>query len=59
LTNNVISKIQELRECWVGSSTWNGTKVIRISICAWTTTEEDINRSIGSFEHAYHSILNK
>lgn len=56
LTNKVISKIQELRECWVGGSTWNGTKVIRISICAWTTTEEDIKRSIDSFEHAYRLI---
>lgn len=59
LTNIVISQIQDLKECWVGSSTWNGIKVIRISICAWTTTEEDINRSIKSFEKAYYLSLDK
>lgn len=59
MTEKVTAKIQELRECWVGGSTWNNTKVIRISICAWTTTEEDIKRTIDSFEKAYLLVKNQ
>lgn len=58
VTNKVLSKIQELRECWVGGSTWNGKKVIRISVCSWTTTENDIERSLASFKEAYTSTKN-
>lgn len=52
LTDRVIEHIQKLRECWVGGSTWKGRRVIRISVCAWTTTEEDVGRSVASFKKA-------
>ncbi|MEQ9414256.1 MAG: hypothetical protein RIF39_10520, partial [Cyclobacteriaceae bacterium] len=52
-----IAKIQELRECWVGGSTWQGKKVIRISVCSWATTEVDIERSLKSFEKALTLVL--
>jgi glutamate/tyrosine decarboxylase-like PLP-dependent enzyme len=57
LTDQAITKIQELRECWVGGSTWQGKKVIRISVCSWATTSEDIKRSIKSFEDALNMVL--
>ncbi len=57
LTNRVIEQIQELRQCWVGGSTWKGKRVIRISVCAWTTTEEDVERSVNSFEKALQICL--
>ena len=56
LTSRTIERIQELRECWVGGSTWNGRKVIRISVCSWATTPEDINRSVKSFEQALSEV---
>ena len=56
LTDKVLAKIQVLRECWVGGSTWNGVKVIRISVCAWTTTQEDITKSVVSFERAFKVV---
>ena len=56
-TNQVIEHIQELRECWVGGSTWKGRRVIRISVCAWTTTEKDVVRSVDSFEKALKQTL--
>lgn len=52
VTERVISKIQDLRECWVGGATWRGKKVIRISVCSWATTEEDVTRSVNSFREA-------
>ncbi|MEQ8363953.1 MAG: aminotransferase class V-fold PLP-dependent enzyme [Cyclobacteriaceae bacterium] len=57
VTDQTIAKIQELRECWVGGSTWQGKKVIRISVCSWATTEVDIERSLKSFEKALTLVL--
>ena len=49
ITNRTLKNIQEARECWAGGSTWFGKAVIRISVCSWATTEEDVARSIQSF----------
>jgi len=56
LTLKTLARIQELRECWVGGSMWRGRKVIRISVCSWATTAEDIVRSARSFERALHEV---
>jgi len=55
-TNAVIAKIQALRTCWVGGSSWFGKRVIRVSVCSWMTTEEDISMSVASFEKALRSL---
>jgi glutamate/tyrosine decarboxylase-like PLP-dependent enzyme len=57
ITQKTIAKIQDLRECWVGGSKWFGNEVIRISISSWTTTEEDVRRSVKSFDLALRAIL--
>lgn len=49
LTRQTLKNIQEARECWVGGSNWFGKAVIRISVCSWATTEEDVSRSVQSF----------
>ncbi len=59
LTNQVISEIQNERVCWVGGSTWKGKKVIRISVCSWATTEEDVNLSVNSFSNALNKAIGK
>jgi len=56
ITDKTIKRIQELRECWIGGSAWNGKKIIRISICSWATTEKDVSRSVKSFEKALNEI---
>ncbi|MBV6646854.1 MAG: aspartate aminotransferase family protein [Cyclobacteriaceae bacterium] len=57
LTDKVIAKVQELRTCWVGGSFWNGRRVIRISVCSWATTPEDVSRSADSFKEALAQVL--
>lgn len=57
ITTQTISKIQELKVCWVGGSTWLGKKVIRISVCSWATTETDVDLSVKSFEQALKMVL--
>lgn len=55
-TEQVMKEIQQIRECWVGGSAWKGRKVIRISVCSWVTNEEDVVKSVKSFELALERI---
>ena len=48
-TDALIGRIQRSGECWVGGATWQGRRVIRISICSWATTQEDVSRSVRAF----------
>jgi threonine aldolase len=57
ITQNTLKKIQDLRECWVGGSAWEGKRAIRISVCSWATTPDDIARSAKSFERALSVTL--
>jgi glutamate/tyrosine decarboxylase-like PLP-dependent enzyme len=56
ITKETITKIQDLRECWVGGSKWFGKEVIRISVCSWATTEDDVTRSVESFRRALSAV---
>ncbi len=49
LTNQTMQNIQKSGECWVGGASWHGRAVIRISVCSWVTTENDITRSVRAF----------
>lgn len=52
ITNRTIKHVQNSGECWAGGAIWDGKSVIRISICSWATTEEDIRRSVRAFVSA-------
>ena len=58
-TDRVLKRIQELRECWVGGSSWQGRRVIRVSVCSWATTPEDISRSVRSFAKARDLVMSE
>lgn len=49
ITDKTIENIQKSGECWVGGSRWRGRAVIRISVCSWATTPEDVTRSTNAF----------
>ena len=44
-TDRVIDAVQRSGECWMGSTTWHGQRLMRISVSSWRTTEADIDRS--------------
>jgi glutamate/tyrosine decarboxylase-like PLP-dependent enzyme len=44
-TQDVVARIQDDGTCWLGTTQWQGRCAVRISICNWSTTEEDIDRS--------------
>jgi glutamate/tyrosine decarboxylase-like PLP-dependent enzyme len=52
LTRATLENIQKSGECWCGGATWENEPVIRISVCSFMTTGEDIDRSIRAFVKA-------
>ena len=57
-SKQIVNFIQESGECWLGGTVWNGKAAIRISVCSWRTTEEDIDRTIRLFVEAKESVKN-
>jgi glutamate/tyrosine decarboxylase-like PLP-dependent enzyme len=56
ITEQVLRNIQMQRECWLGGSIWFDKKVMRVSICSWATTKDDITTSVSSFKKALQLI---
>lgn len=52
LTRKTLALIQASGECWCGGAVWRDEPVIRISVCSYRTTREDIERSAGAFVRA-------
>jgi threonine aldolase len=57
ITDLTMRYIQESGDCWVGGASWNGKTVIRISICSWATTEDDITRCVSTFVSARNKAI--
>ncbi len=45
VTDEVIDNVQREGTCWMGGTEWEGEPAMRISVCNWRTTEDDIRRS--------------
>lgn len=43
---SIIKRIQEDGTCWCGVTVWQQKTAMRISVCNWSTTEEDVDRSL-------------
>jgi glutamate/tyrosine decarboxylase-like PLP-dependent enzyme len=45
LTTDAVQRIQQDGTCWLAGTSWHGRPAIRISVCNWRTSEDDIRRS--------------
>jgi glutamate/tyrosine decarboxylase-like PLP-dependent enzyme len=45
-TLKVIEEIQKDGTCWCGATVWQENTAMRISVCSWATTEEDVRLSL-------------
>jgi glutamate/tyrosine decarboxylase-like PLP-dependent enzyme len=45
VTEAVIAAVQRDGTCWMSGTEWEGEPAMRISVCNWRTTEDDIRRS--------------
>jgi glutamate/tyrosine decarboxylase-like PLP-dependent enzyme len=46
ITRRVIAALQQEGTCWCGETVWQGQTAMRISVCSWATTPEDVERSL-------------
>ena len=46
MTNRVIAEIQQDGTCWCGGTVWQGQTAMRISVCSWATTDDDVELSL-------------
>jgi glutamate/tyrosine decarboxylase-like PLP-dependent enzyme len=51
-TREAVRLVQEERVCWLGGTRWHGMDAMRISVSNWTTTEDDVDRSVESIVRA-------
>ena len=45
-TDEIARRIQEEGTAWLGTTTWRGMRVLRVSVCNWRTTDEEVARTI-------------
>ncbi len=46
VNRKIIEEIQEEGTCWCGITVWQGKSAMRISVSNWSTTENDVDRSL-------------
>ena len=47
-TRRTIAALQDDGTCWCGATVWQGRTAMRISVCSWATTDEDVERSFAA-----------
>jgi glutamate/tyrosine decarboxylase-like PLP-dependent enzyme len=45
-TREVVRRVQDDGTLWLGGTTWHGMAAMRISVSNWSTTDEDVDRSV-------------
>jgi len=51
-TEEVLRTVQEAGEVWMGGTTWDGRRAIRISVSNWQTGAEEIDLALNAFRSA-------
>jgi glutamate/tyrosine decarboxylase-like PLP-dependent enzyme len=55
-TATIIERVQQDGTCWIGGTTWHDQPAIRLSVSNWSTTENDISRSVAAITTAIETI---
>jgi glutamate/tyrosine decarboxylase-like PLP-dependent enzyme len=51
-TDLALESVQQSGEAWMGGTTWQGRRAIRVSVSNWQTTEHDVERTVDAFRAA-------
>ncbi|MDX6378674.1 MAG: hypothetical protein QOE98_2977 [Gaiellaceae bacterium] len=49
-TDAVTAALQAEGTAWFGNATWNGQRVMRVSVTGWSTTDADVDRTIAAVQ---------
>ena len=52
LTRRTLENVQANGECWCSGTMWRGEPAIRISVCSWMTSADDVQRAATAFATA-------
>jgi glutamate/tyrosine decarboxylase-like PLP-dependent enzyme len=55
-TGEIITAILKTGEAFFGGTTWRGQRAMRVSVCNWMTSENDVARSLAAVATAQRSI---
>jgi glutamate/tyrosine decarboxylase-like PLP-dependent enzyme len=55
-TREVIRRVQADGTLWLGGTTWHGMGAMRISVSNWSTTDEDVDRSVAAILRAAAAV---
>ncbi len=56
LTRDVVTRVQADGTCWLSGTTWHGMGAMRISVSNWSTSEEDVDRSVAAILGALQAL---
>ncbi|WP_405792304.1 aminotransferase class V-fold PLP-dependent enzyme [Streptomyces sp. NBC_00029] len=51
-TDRVLARLLDEGTAWISGSTWHGRRVMRISVSNWSTTDEDVARTLDAIRRA-------
>ena len=51
-TDDALSRVQEAGDVWLGGTTWDGRRAIRVSVSNWQTDEREIDLALDAFRQA-------
>ena len=51
-TESLLKNLESDGTIWCGGSSWHGIPVVRISVCSWQTSEDDVKKSVQAFVEA-------
>lgn len=55
-TDAVVQGVQEAGKCWMGATTWQGRRAMRISVSDLSTTFDDVDASVDSILEVWGSV---
>ena len=55
-TLRLIAALQADGECWCGATCWQGRTAMRISVCSWATTDDDVTRSLAAMRRIARTL---
>jgi glutamate/tyrosine decarboxylase-like PLP-dependent enzyme len=56
MTREVIARVQQDGTAWLGGTTWRGRAAMRISVSNWSTTDEDVDRTVAAILDCYRAV---
>lgn len=51
-TDRVLARLLDDGTAWISGSTWHGRRVMRISVSNWSTTDDDVTRTLDAVRRA-------